>query len=172
MARVPPEAKRRAEALRTQLAEHNYRYHVLDDATIPDVEYDALLVELQQLEEKHPGLVTPDSPTQRVGGAPIPAFAQVVHRVPMLSLANAFSEEEVSAFVDRIAARTGGGDVEFSVEPKLDGLAISLAYERGRLVRAATRGDGAVGEDVTHSARTVASIPLVLRGENCPELLE
>ena len=172
MARVPALAKQRAAELRSELAEHNHRYHVLDEPAIPDAEYDALLVELQRLEEAHPELLTPDSPTQRVGGAPVAAFAQVVHRIPMLSLGNAFTEAEVEAFVDRIAARAGSGEVEFSVEPKLDGLAVSLTYEQGRMVRAATRGDGAVGEDVTHSARTVASIPLLLRGAKLPALLE
>ncbi len=163
---------RRIETLRREIAEHDHRYFVLDDPSIPDADYDRLVRELRDLETQRPDLVTPDSPTQRVGGAPIAGFEQVVHRVPMLSLANAFSDEEVQAFVDRIAVKVGTPDIDFSVEPKLDGLAISLMYERGRLVRGATRGDGATGEDVTHSVRTVRSIPLELRGKGWPATLE
>jgi DNA ligase (NAD+) len=165
-------AASRIARLRAEIAEHNYRYFVLDDPSIPDADYDRLLRELQALEAEHPELVTADSPTQRVGATPIGAFASVVHRVPMLSLGNAFSEDEVRAFVERIAAKVGTEDIEFSVEPKLDGLAISLVYERGRFARGATRGDGTTGEDVTHTLRTVRSIPLELRGRGWPATLE
>jgi DNA ligase (NAD+) len=165
-------AETRAETLRAQIEEHNYRYHVLDAPTIPDAEYDRLMRELEQLEAAHPELVTPDSPTQRVGAMPVSELVPVEHRVPMLSLNNAFSDEEVESFVARIAKAVGSDAIEFSVEPKLDGLAISLLYELGRFVRGATRGDGNTGEDVTHTLRTVPSIPLLLRGRELPETLE
>src|SRR5690606_20476623 len=144
----------RAAGLRRKLDEANHRYYVLDDPAMPDAEYDALLRELEALEAAHPELVTPDSPTQRVGAAPSGAFAPVRHVVPMLSLGNAFSDEEVADFVRRIERKLGDEAPVFSVEPKLDGLAISLRYEDGRFVRGATRGDGATGEDVTANLRT------------------
>ena len=159
---MKPEA--RINALRREIAEHNHRYFVLDDPSVPDAEYDRLMRELQALEEAHPEFASADSPTRRVGAAPVGEFASVVHRIPMLSLGNAFAEDEVRAFVQRIVERVGTEAVEFSVEPKLDGLAISLWYERGRFLRGATRGDGSSGEDVTHTLRTVRSIPLALRG--------
>jgi DNA ligase (NAD+) len=164
-------AKRAAE-LRERLADANYRYHVLDEPNIPDAEYDALMRELESIEAAHPGLRTPDSPTQRVGAAPLREFAEVRHALPMLSLANAFSDQEVEDFARRIGERLGGGDREFSVEPKFDGLAISLRYENGIFAQGATRGDGETGEDVTANLRTIASIPLRLRGKNPPHLLE
>lgn len=154
------------------ISAHDYRYHVLDDPEIPDAEYDRLMRELQDLEQRHPELVTPDSPTQRVGGTPVPGLAPVAHRVPMLSLANAFSAEEVYAFVQRVAEKAGFDQIEFSVEPKIDGLAIALLYQSGVLVQAATRGDGSTGEDVTHTVRTIRSVPLHLRGSGYPEQLE
>lgn len=164
-------AEQRAAALRQQIDDANYRYHVLDAPRIPDIEFDRLLRELQALEAQHPELITADSPTQRVGDRPAADFAEVDHELPMLSLGNAFSAQEVSAFVRRIVEQIGDGEPLFSVEPKLDGLAISLRYEHGVLVRAATRGDGARGEDVTANARTIGAIPLRLRGV-VPALLE
>ena len=158
--------------LRRQLEDANYRYHVLDEPSIPDAEYDRLLRELDELEAAHPDLVTADSPTQRVGNAPAGKFAEVRHAIPMLSLGNAFSDEEVQDFVRRIADRLKRPALTFSAEPKLDGLAISLRYERGAFVQGATRGDGATGEDVTLNLRTVKAIPLKLRGNGWPEVLE
>jgi len=159
---TPTPAARIAD-LRRQLDDANYRYHVLDEPTIPDAEYDRLLRELDELEAAHPEWVTPDSPTQRVGNAPSAKFAEVRHAIPMLSLGNAFSDEEVQDFVRRIAEKLDRPVLEFSAEPKLDGLAISLRYEHGVFVQGATRGDGATGEDVTANLRTVKAIPLRLR---------
>ncbi|HHJ12238.1 MAG TPA: NAD-dependent DNA ligase LigA, partial [Chromatiales bacterium] len=163
--------RRRIEELRRQIEYHNYRYYVLDDPEIPDAEYDRLMRELQRLEAEHPEFITPDSPTQRVGAAPRSEFGEVRHRVPMLSLDNCFSEEELRAFVRRVHDRLGIDEpVEFCAEPKLDGLAVSLRYEDGLLVQGATRGDGYTGEDVTANVRTIHSIPLRLRGEAPPVL--
>lgn len=160
----------RAAALRAAIEDANYRYHVLDAPTITDAEYDRLLRELEALEAEHPELDDAQSPTRRVGGRPVGGFAEVRHALPMLSLGNAFSDDEVAAFVRRVAQALDESDPEFSVEPKLDGLAISLRYEDGRLVRGATRGDGATGEDVTENLRTVRAIPLKLRGAAPPVL--
>ncbi len=172
----------RAAALRKQLDDAGYRYHVLDEPQISDAEYDRLMRELEVLESDYPELVTPDSPTQRVGAAPSGAFAKVRHEIPMLSLANAFTdpnpppgvdpEHETRDFVRRIEKLLGREDIEFSVEPKFDGLAISLRYEDGRFVQGATRGDGETGEDVTANLRTIKSIPLRLRGKDYPSVLE
>lgn len=162
----------RASKLRQQLDDASYRYHVLDEPNIPDAEYDRLLRELDELEAAHPELATPDSPTQRVGSAPSSKFAEVRHAIPMLSLGNAFSEAEVRDFVRRIEEKLERPVLEFSAEPKLDGLAISLRYENGRFVQGATRGDGASGEDVTANLRTVKAIPLHLRGKGWPSILE
>lgn len=162
----------RAETLRRAIDYHNYRYYVLDDPEIPDAEYDRLLRELQALEAEHPELVTPDSPTQRVGAEPLEAFAEVEHRVPMLSLENALTEEEMRAFDRRVRERLGRETAIYVGEPKLDGLAISLVYERGVLHQGATRGDGRRGEDVTLQVRTIRSIPLRLQGDGWPEVLE
>ena len=153
----------RAAQLRARIEDANHRYHVLDEPDIPDAEYDRLMRELEALEAAHPHLVTPDSPTQRVGSAPSAAFASVLHEVRMLSLANAFSEAEVEDFVRRIRERLDIGEPVFSVEPKFDGLAISLRYEDGVFVRGATRGDGERGEDVSANLRTIKAIPLRLR---------
>ncbi|MFZ9872949.1 MAG: NAD-dependent DNA ligase LigA [Steroidobacteraceae bacterium] len=162
----------RAAELRRSIEYHNYRYHVLDDPELPDAEFDRLLVELRQLEAQHPELVTADSPTQRVGGAPSDEFQEVRHRVPMLSIDNAFNREDVIAFDRRLRERLGSdASLDYSAEPKLDGLAISVTWEHGHLVRAATRGDGTTGEDVTANVRTIRSIPLRLRGD-APALLE
>ena len=218
----PGDAAARADTLREAIRRHDHRYYVLDDPEIPDHEYDALMRELEALEEEHPGLVTADSPTQRVGPAPSASFPEVVHRVPMLSLANAFDGDEVRAFDrrirERLAAQEGGGQqdsaeedggarqggggqrdsaeeggarqdsarqgdeddarqdpepaVEYTGEVKIDGLAISLVYEKGRLLRGATRGDGARGEDVTANVRTIRAVPLRLLGDAPPALLE
>ncbi|HEV7884049.1 MAG TPA: NAD-dependent DNA ligase LigA, partial [Solirubrobacteraceae bacterium] len=165
----------RAAELREQLRHHGYRYYVLDDPEIGDDEYDALLDELRALEAEHPELVTPDSPTQRVGGEPVSGLAKVQHEIPMLSLANARSEEELRAWVARMRAHLAREGIEdpqfqFVAEPKIDGLAISLRYEDGVLVRGATRGNGEVGEDVTHNLRTMPTIPL--RVDDAPPVLE
>lgn len=162
----------RAAALRERLDDASYRYHVLDDPDIPDAEYDALMRELEALEADHPQLATPDSPTQRVGAVPSGAFAPVRHAVRMLSLGNAFSDEEVLDFERRIEQRLDVADPVFSVEPKFDGLAISLRYEDGVFVQGATRGDGDTGEDVTANLRTIRAIPLRLRGKHWPRVLE
>jgi DNA ligase (NAD+) len=161
----------RAADLRRRIDDANHRYYVLDDPDLPDAEYDRLLRELEALEAAHPKLRDANSPTARVGSAPSGKFAPVRHAVPMLSLGNAFSDEEVRDFVARIEKETGDGDPAFSVEPKLDGLAISLRYEGGEFVRGATRGDGATGEDVTANLRTVRTIPLRLRGD-APAVVE
>ncbi|MBC7084155.1 MAG: NAD-dependent DNA ligase LigA [Firmicutes bacterium] len=153
----------RIRKLRDEIEFHNYRYYVLDDPVISDAEYDALMRELVELEAEHPELVTPDSPTQRVGAAPAEAFAPVVHRSPMMSLANVYSVEELRAFDTRVRKALGGEPVEYVAELKIDGLAVSLAYEDGKFVRGATRGDGTTGEDVTHNLKTIRSIPMRLR---------
>jgi DNA ligase (NAD+) len=162
----------RASALREQIDDANHRYHVLDEPTIPDAEYDRLMRELEAIEEEYPELRTADSPTQRVGATASSAFAEVRHEIPMLSLANAFTDDEVNDFARRIRDRLGREELEFSVEPKFDGLAISLRYEDGVFVRGATRGDGETGEDVTANLRTIKSIPLRLRGKKIPRVLE
>ena len=163
----------RVAELRKQLEHHNYRYYVLDDPEIPDVEYDRIFRELHALEEAHPELRSEDSPTRRVGGAPVAGFRQVRHLVPMLSLDNAFSADELIAFDKRIRDRLKSEDaVEYSAETKLDGTAVNLLYEEGRLVQAATRGDGETGEDISHNIRTIESIPLKLRGRSHPARLE
>jgi DNA ligase (NAD+) len=171
-ASIPAQTRKRAEELRTRLADASYRYHVLDDPQIADADYDKLMRELEALEAEHPALTTADSPTQRVGAAPSAEFAEVRHEIPMLSLANAFTEQEVEDFVRRVEKRLGSTDLVFSVEPKFDGLAISLRYEDGIFVRGATRGDGETGEDVTANLRTIKSIPLRLRGHGVPDVLE
>ncbi|HEC06429.1 MAG TPA: NAD-dependent DNA ligase LigA [Thiolapillus brandeum] len=161
-----------AEDLRRQIDYHNYRYYVLDDPEIPDSEYDRLMRELQALEAAHPELITPDSPTQRVGAQPLKEFAEVRHAIPMLSLGNAFSDEEMADFDERVRKLLNVEQIEYSAEPKLDGLAISLRYEKGVLVQGATRGDGHRGEDVTSNVRTIGAIPLRLLGEGWPAVLE
>ena len=169
--------RKRVDDLRRQIEAHNYAYHVLDAPTVPDAEYDRLMLELQELEARYPDLVTPESPTQRVGAAPVSGLDTVAHTVPMLSLENAFDDDGVEAFDARVRSRLAAADievdqVEYSAEPKLDGAAVSILYEDGILVRAATRGDGRVGEDVTHNVRTIASVPLRLRGSSPPKQLE
>ncbi|WP_115718143.1 NAD-dependent DNA ligase LigA [Gallaecimonas mangrovi] len=152
------------ETLRQRIDEHNYRYYVEDAPSIPDAEYDRLMRELQAIEAEHPELITPDSPTQRVGAKAATAFSEVVHEVPMLSLGNAMDEDEFIAFSERVEKGLGHAPA-WCCEPKLDGLAVSLLYENGLLVRGATRGDGASGEDITQNVRTIGAIPLKLRGQ-------
>ncbi|PYB97359.1 DNA ligase (NAD(+)) LigA [Pseudomonas protegens] len=174
-------AETRILELRAELDQHNYRYHVLDEPSIPDVEYDRLYHELKALEAEHPELVTSDSPTQRVGSAALSAFTQVRHEIPMLSLGNAFEEVDMREFDRRVNEGLdlpagdlfgGGAAVEYSCEPKLDGLAVSLLYQDGVLVRGATRGDGTTGEDISVNVRTVRNIPLKLQGSGWPATLE
>jgi DNA ligase (NAD+) len=160
-----PDPAKRVVDLRRQLDDANHRYYMLDDPAIPDADYDRLMRELEALEAAHPELRDPNSPTVRVGNAPSGKFAEVRHAVPMLSLGNAFSEAEVGEFVARIERETGDAQPMFSVEPKLDGLAISLRYELGAFIRGATRGDGSTGEDVSANLRTIRTVPLKLRGE-------
>jgi DNA ligase (NAD+) len=169
---VPIAIVRRIERLRRTLDHHNYRYYVLDDPEIPDAEYDRLMRELMHLEADYSELVTSASPTQRVGASPLPAFEEVKHRSPMLSLTNAFDEQEVIDFDDRVRGRLGVGELDYVAEPKLDGLAVSLIYEGGLLSRGATRGDGTRGEDVTQNVRTIRAVPLRLYAEGIPRLLE
>ncbi|MCK5480270.1 MAG: NAD-dependent DNA ligase LigA [Gammaproteobacteria bacterium] len=170
--KVPKTVRVRANELHTQLHEHNYRYYTKDDPLISDAEYDLLLRELQDIEAEYPQLISPDSPTQRVGAPPLKSFGEVRHEVRMLSLGNAFSDEELADFDRRVLEKLDIGCVDYAAEPKLDGLAVSLLYEDGKLVRAATRGDGETGEDVTQNVRTIASVPLKLEGKNIPDVLE
>lgn len=169
---APKHLAQRAAQLREQINHHNYRYYVLDRPEIPDAEFDRLVRALEEIEQQYPEIITPDSPTQRVGGTPSAQFAQVRHRVPMLSLSNAFSDVEVGDFVRRIQERLQLAEIEFCAEPKMDGLAISLVYEQGILVQGSTRGDGTTGEDVTSNIRTIHSIPLRLIGDDYPRVLE
>ena len=169
---IPTAVTERVLHLREQLESHNYRYYVLDTPSIPDAEYDKLFRELQQLESEYPACASPDSPTQRVGAQPSAAFSQYTHRVPMLSLNNAFEEAEVLAFDRRVREGLERETVEYAVEPKFDGLAISLVYENGLLTVAATRGDGFSGEVVTPNIKTIHTIPLKLHAEHPPQLLE
>jgi DNA ligase (NAD+) len=169
---VPRSARERAAVLREEIERHNFQYYALDQPLISDAAYDALFRELQALEREHPELVTADSPTQRVGTAPVSEFGQIAHRVAMLSLGNAFSEDEVAAFDRRVREGLGEEEIEYAAEPKFDGLAISLTFENGVFVQGATRGDGYVGEDVTANVRTIRSIPLKLSEKNPPRLME
>ncbi|WP_226597378.1 NAD-dependent DNA ligase LigA [Marinobacter nauticus] len=173
MTNVPEAIRKRVDSLRATLEDHNYYYYVLDDPRIPDAEYDRLFRELQKLEAEHPELATEDSPTRRVGSSAETSFEEVTHRLPMLSLDNAFSEDELRDFDRRVRDRLGeDGTIEYVCEPKLDGLAVSLHYENGTLTRAATRGDGYTGEDITANIRTIPSVPLKLRGSGYPDLVE
>ena len=169
---IDPDIMARVIKLRASLDQHNYDYYVLDRPLIPDAEYDRLFGELQQLEQQFPHLVTPESPTQRVGAAPSSEFAQVTHRAPMLSLNNAFDDDEVVAFDRRACGILGIDSAEYAAEPKFDGLAVSLIYEKGLFITGATRGDGDTGEDVTINLRTVRAIPLRLRGSHPSGRLE
>jgi DNA ligase (NAD+) len=167
------QATKRAAKLREQIDEANYRYYVLDAPTLSDAEYDRLLRELQSLEQEFPELVTPDSPTQRVGAAPLAAFAEVKHAVPMTSMDNALTEEELRDWDARVRkGLDADADLAYSAEPKFDGVSVNVRYENGRLTRASTRGDGYTGEDVTANVRTIRAIPLKLHGNGWPEVLE
>jgi DNA ligase (NAD+) len=165
------EAKRRVEELRDLINYHNWRYHVLDDPEVADAEYDELMRELRALEDEFPELITPDSPTQRVGGAPSELFAPVRHRTVMLSLDNAFSWEELQAWGARVV-RALGREADFYCELKIDGVAVALSYEQGRYAVGATRGDGYVGDDITANIRTIRSVPVTLRERKAPPVLE
>jgi DNA ligase (NAD+) len=165
----PPEISQ----LRNDINHHNYRYYALDDPQITDAEYDRLMQRLRELEQQYPESITPDSPTQRVGATPLSVFATVVHELPMLSLDNAFSDEDLLAFNQRVQDRSKSKDnIEYACEVKLDGIAVSLLYRDGLLVRGATRGDGTNGEDITQNVRTIKSIPLRLQGDDYPAVLE
>jgi len=167
------EIRQRHAGLKAEIAGHQHLYYVLDEPSIPDADFDRLFQELLDIEAEWPELVTADSPSQRVGSKPAAGFAEVRHSKRMLSLDNAFSDEQVHDFEKRILDRLGTADaIQYSVEPKLDGTAISIRYEQGQLVRAATRGDGQTGEDVTHNVRTIQSVPLTLLGEGYPDVLE
>ena len=160
------------DRLCAEIEEHNYRYHVLDDPVVSDSRYDGLIRKLEKLESEYPEFITPNSPTQRVGAAPLGRFESVDHRVPMLSLNNAFSSEEVAEFDRRCREGSGREHISYVAEPKIDGLAVSLTYQRGQLTRAATRGDGRTGEDVTLNVRSISSIPLQLRSDEAPLVLD
>src|ERR1051325_10181951 len=167
------DAARRAEELRAQIDDANYRYYVLDQPTLSDAEYDRLLRELQELESRHPDLITPDSPTQRVGGQVSAGFAQVRHAVPMTSMDNAFTEEDLRDWDARVRKGLGvEADVVYTGEPKFDGVSVSLRYADGKLAQAGTRGDGETGEDITSNVRTIKAIPLKLHGGGWPEVIE
>ena len=165
------------QELREAIESHNFAYYVLSDPAVPDAEYDRLMRRLQTLESENPELVSGNSPTQRVGIRPIGEFEEVQHQIPMLSLDNAFNESELLDFDRRVCERLRSaglepGDIEYVAEPKFDGTAVSLRYENGVLVLGATRGDGATGEDITHNVRTISAVPLRLRGDNIPQMLE
>lgn len=169
----PRDVQQRINTLRHELNEHNFRYYIENDPIISDAEYDRLFRQLQDLEKEYPELITADSPTQRVGSIPLTEFSEAKHLVPMLSLDNAFSDEEVEQFGRRVQQRLEReATVEYVCEPKLDGVAVSLIYEHGLLVRGATRGDGTTGEDITQNVRTIATIPLKLHTESPPKLVE
>lgn len=170
MSRASETGRARAAALRSELDAHNHRYYVLDDPSVSDAEYDALFRELQALEAQYPELLTPDSPTQRVGGAPLSEFAPVRHRLPMQSLSNAFGDDELRDFDRRVREGLGRERVDYVAEPKLDGLAVSLSYRDGLFEQGATRGDGETGEDITANLKTIRSIPLRLKGEAPPRV--
>ncbi|MFO7529529.1 MAG: NAD-dependent DNA ligase LigA [Marinobacter sp.] len=173
MSKATPDIIKRIQELRSRIEDHNYHYYVLDDPRIPDAEYDRLFRKLQQLEADYPELASDDSPTRRVGSSAETSFEEVVHRLPMLSLDNAFSEEELRDFDRRVRERLDtDSEIEYVCEPKLDGLAVSLHYENGSLTVAATRGDGYSGEDITANIRTIPSVPLKLRGDDVPEMVE
>lgn len=169
-----PELVEKIETIRQTLRQYEYEYHVLDNPSVPDAEYDRLMNELKNLEWQHPELISADSPTQRVGAKPLAGFAQVTHEIPMLSLDNAFSDEDLDGFLRRMESyiTASPSQLEFCCEPKLDGLAVSILYENGILTRAATRGDGTTGEEITANIRTIRNIPLKLNTTNPPARLE
>ena len=168
-------AKSRIDELRKEIDYHNYRYYVLDEPSVTDAEYDRMMQELISLEEANPEFITPNSPTQRVGAQPLTEFSTVKHRLPMLSLANAMTAEEVSDFDKRIKKLLNVDDVEYVIEVKIDGLAVELVYENGDFILGSTRGDGYTGEDITQNLRTIKSIPMRIKDDTgiaIPELLE
>ncbi len=166
-------SKQQLDNIKHQLNYHAYRYYVEDSPELPDAEYDRLMQTLLAIEAEHPEWVMADSPSQRVGGAPLSAFETVTHELAMLSLGNAFSDEDLADFERRVKDRLGHTEsVTYTCEPKLDGLAVSLIYENGRLVQAATRGDGATGENITHNVKTIRNVPLTLQAGDWPERLE
>src|SRR6201981_3343045 len=162
MASANKDAAAKSEAVREKIPHHEYRYFVLDDPEISDFDFDKLVEQLKKLEAEHPELITPDSPTQRVGGKPREGVVKVAHSSPMLSLDNTYSEDELRAWERRVHELSGRKDVDYVCELKLDGMSLALVYEDGRLVRGVTRGDGMVGEDVTLNVRTVRTIPLFI----------
>ncbi len=165
--------QQKLQSLKAQLSYHGHLYYVEDKPELPDAEYDRMMQELLAIEAQHPEWITPDSPSQRVGGQPLSAFEQVRHEIPMLSLDNAFDDSELVAFEKRMRDRLATDSTfTYSCEPKLDGLAVSLMYENGVLVQAATRGDGSTGENITHNARTIRNVPLLLQGTGWPARLE
>lgn len=167
------EIKREIEELRGYIRAHNHRYHVLDEPSITDAEYDSIYDRLKNLEAAHPELITEDSPTQRVGAAPTEGFASISHRAPMLSLEKCTTEQELYDFDTRIKKELGlEGEIVYSCEPKIDGVAVSLEYKQGRLTQAATRGDGETGEDITGNVRTIRSVPLSLLTTPPPDIIE
>jgi DNA ligase (NAD+) len=182
---VTAEVIERINQLREQLNAYSHQYYVLDAPTIPDVEYDRLYRALEGLEKEHPETMSTDSPTQKVGAPPLPSFTQVTHEMPMLSLDNAMNEDELIDFERKVKDKLKGTKltiegvaagqnqaIEFACEPKLDGLAVSILYEGGQLIQAATRGDGSTGENITLNVRTIKNVPLVLQGTDFPERLE
>ncbi|MEK7262097.1 MAG: NAD-dependent DNA ligase LigA, partial [Pseudomonadota bacterium] len=172
MTRAPDTARKRAAALRDEINDHNHRYYVLDSPVISDAQYDKLLRELQDLEQKYPDLISPDSPTQRVGAQPLASFGEVRHKIPMTSMDNAFDDDEACDWDARCRKGLERDTVGYTVEPKFDGTSISLRYENGLLMQAGTRGDGSTGEDVTVNVRTIRTVPLKLQGKGWPKVLE
>ena len=163
----------RLKELREIIEQHNYNYYILDAPSISDGEYDILFKELEVLEAKHPELITPDSPTRRVGSEPQTGFGTIQHRLPMLSLGNAMNDDELIAFDERMKKGLGTDiDIVYISEPKIDGLGVELIYEHGTYISGSTRGDGFIGEDITQNLRTIRSLPIKLRGEVIPTLLE
>lgn len=170
---TPESAKKHLDSIKTTVENYNYQYYVQDRPSVPDIEYDRLMREIIAIEKQFPSLKTADSPSQKVGGAALSKFAQIQHEIPMLSLDNGFADEDLEAFEQRVKDRLNTSNIiEFACEPKLDGLAVSILYENGVLKQAATRGDGQVGENITANVKTIANIPLRLRGDNAPERIE
>src|SRR3990172_2724214 len=165
-------AAKSIDDLRRQIRGHDYAYYVLGEPVISDREYDRLFDEVRKLEDEHPELVTPDSPTQRVGGEPIEGFEHVKHSIPRLSIDNTYNAEQLREFDARVAKGLGGEPYQYVVDPKFDGVAVSLRYEGGLFKQAATRGDGFTGDDISHNIRTVRSVPLRLTGKDVPDVLE
>ena len=166
------DAKKKTEQLREQIRHHDTAYYTNAAPEISDFDYDALMRDLEELEKKHPGLITPDSPTQRVGGAPLKEFKNVTHKTPMMSISNTYNEDELREFDERIRKNLETDDIQYFVELKIDGVAVSLTYENGLFVLGASRGDGITGDDITQNLRTIKNLPLKLSGKAAPALLE